>query len=341
MTMPRLTRDERWRAVGLLDAGLSARQVARRFGCNVSTIARLLQRHEETGSVADRPRPGRARVTTPDQDRYIEMQHLRDRFRTATQTARETPGRHQPRISANTVRRRLRSRDLHARRPVRGMVLTAERRQNRARWARQHRPWTLRDWNNVLFTDESRFCQSRADGRQRVWRRQGERYAACCIQEFNRWGDAGVMVWAGISGNYRTRLVVINGNLTARRYIDEVLEPVVVPFFRDHPNVNTFQQDNARPHAARVTQDFLQNQRFAVLPWPAYSPDLSPIEHLWDQLGRRVYNRTPPPQNRQEMVTALEEERANIPQDNLRRLVRSMRRRITACLAANGGHTPY
>lgn len=217
MTMPRLTRDERWRAVGLLDARLSARQVARRFGCNVSTIARLLQRHKKTGSVADRPRPGRARV--PAQGRYIVMQHLRDRFRTATQTARETAGRHQPRISANTVRRRLRSRDLHARRPVRGMVLTAERRQNRARWARQHRPWTL--------------------------------------------------------------------------------------------------------------------------PWPAYSPDLSQIEHLWDQLGRRVANRTPPPQNRQEMVTALEEEWPNIPQDNLRRLVRSMRRRITACLAANGGHTPY
>ena len=143
-----------------LEAGLSARQAARRFGCNVSTIARLLERHEETGSVEDRPRPGRACVTTPAQDRYIEMQHLRDHFCTTTQTAQETAARHQPGISANTVWRRLRSRDLHARRPVLGMVLTAERRQNRARWARQHSPWTIRDWSNVLFTDESRFCQS-------------------------------------------------------------------------------------------------------------------------------------------------------------------------------------
>lgn len=339
--MPRLTPEERWRAIGLLDAGTSARRVAHRFGCNVSTIVRLQQRNEETGSVTDRPRPGRARVTTPQQDRYIEMQHLRDRFRTATQTARETPGRNQPRISANTVRRRLRDRDLHARRPVRGMVLTAERRQNRARWACQHLRWTLREWNNVLFTDESRFCQSQADGRQRVWRRQGERYAACCVQQFNRWGGAGVMVWAGISGDYRTRLVVVDGNLTARRYIDEVLQLVVVPFFEEHPSVTTLQQDNARPHAARVTQDYLGAQRFDVLPWPAYSPDLSPIEHLWDQLGRRVANRDPAPLNRAELVTALEEEWANIPQDNLRRLVRSMRRRVTACVNADGGHIPY
>ena len=77
------------------------------------------------------------------------------------------------------------------------------------------------------------------------------------------------MVWAGISGDYRTRLVVVDGNLTARRYIDEVLQPVVVPFFEEHPSVTTLQQDNARPHAARVTQDYLGAQRFDVLPWPA------------------------------------------------------------------------
>uniref|UniRef100_A0A672YIL4 Tc1-like transposase DDE domain-containing protein n=1 Tax=Sphaeramia orbicularis TaxID=375764 RepID=A0A672YIL4_9TELE len=100
-------------------------------------------------------------------------------------------------------------------------------------------------------------------------------------------------------------------------------------------------QDNACPHDARVTQDFLRDQRFNVLPWPAYSPDLSPIKHLWDQLGRCVANRTPAPQNRQELVTALEEEWVNIPQDNIRRLVRSMRRCITACMNANVGHIPY
>ena len=101
--MPRLGNDERHCAMGMLDGGMSCRQVARNFGCSPSTITRLLQRHRETGSVNDHPRSGRERVTTPDQDRYIVLQHLRDRFLTASETAASTPGRHQPRISGNTV----------------------------------------------------------------------------------------------------------------------------------------------------------------------------------------------------------------------------------------------
>ena len=116
--MRRLGNDERHRAMGMLDGGMSFRQVARHFGCSPSTIIILLQRHRETGSVNDRPRSGRERVTTPDQDRYIVLQHLCDRFLTASEMAAATPGRHQPRISGNTVWRRLYESDLRARRPA-------------------------------------------------------------------------------------------------------------------------------------------------------------------------------------------------------------------------------
>lgn len=339
--MPRLTTDQRHHAMGLLEGGLSVRQVARRMGCTPPTIINLRRRHAETDSVNDRPRPGRERVTTEDDDRQIVLQHLRDRFRTATQTAAETPGRHQPRISASTVRRRLHARDLRSRRPAVVNVLTPVRRQNRHDWARRHRNLTQARWNTVLFTDESRFCLYHNDGRERVWRRQGERHAECCVREHDRWGGPSVMVWAGISGNSRTPLVIINGNLTAARYVNQVLESTYLPFRNDHPEVHILQQDNARPHTARVTMDYLQQHNVEVLPWPAYSPDLSPIEHLWDQLGRRLSRRTPAPANRQQLITALQEEWESIPQDNIRRLVRSMRRRCQACVQANGGHTRY
>ncbi|KAF5907804.1 Transposable element Tc1 transposase [Clarias magur] len=85
------------------------------MGCSQPTIRNLVQRHTATGSVDDRPRPGRERVTTPQQDRYIQLQHLRDHFRPASRTARETPGRNNPRISSPTVRRRLRDINLQAR----------------------------------------------------------------------------------------------------------------------------------------------------------------------------------------------------------------------------------
>ena len=85
----------------------------------------------------------------------------------------------------------------------------------------------------------------------------------------------------------------------------------------------------------------MQQENVEVLPWPAYSPDLSPIEHLWDQLGRRLANRHLKPGNKQQLVAALQEEWANIPQDSIRRLIRSMRRRCTSCVQAQGGHIPY
>jgi transposase len=82
--------DERNQALGMLRAGMSTRNVANNFNCNHSKIVRLRQRFLATNTVADRPRPGAPRVTTQAQDQMVRLQHLRERFRTATVTARET-----------------------------------------------------------------------------------------------------------------------------------------------------------------------------------------------------------------------------------------------------------
>ena len=132
--------------------------------------------------MSDRPRPGQPRVTTNQQDRHIRLQHLRNRFKTVASTARETPGRHNPRISSATVLRRLLENGLRARRPFREPLLTPRHHQQRLAWAKPICNGQSKD-GRKLFSDESRFCISNADGRIRVWRRQNERLAACCINE--------------------------------------------------------------------------------------------------------------------------------------------------------------
>ena len=112
--MPRLSPGQRHYALGLVRAGLSYSEVARRMECAQSTIRRLIEREEETGSVNDRPRAWGQCVTTPEQDRHIRLVHLRDRFRTAAQTARETPGLNNNRVSESTVRRHLRANNMRA-----------------------------------------------------------------------------------------------------------------------------------------------------------------------------------------------------------------------------------
>uniref|UniRef100_A0A8C7PBG7 Tc1-like transposase DDE domain-containing protein n=1 Tax=Oncorhynchus mykiss TaxID=8022 RepID=A0A8C7PBG7_ONCMY len=339
--MPRVPSHLRERALGMLQGGMRTADVARAINCNVRNVRRLRQRYRETGQTADRPRSGRPRVTTPAEDRYIRTSHQQDRYRMATTTARVIPGTHNPSISAQTVRNRLREAGLKACRPVVRQVLTRRHRQQRRLWAQTHRRWTRQDWQKVLFTDESRFCLTRGDGGIPIYHQRIEPYAEACTLERDRFeGGGSVMVWGGVSQHHRTELVVIAGNLNAVRYREDILLPHVVPFLQAHPDM-TLQHDNATSHTARSVRDFLEDRNVSVLPWPEKSPDLNPIEHVWDLLDRRVRARAIPPRNVQELAGALVEEWGNISQQELANLVQSMRRGCTAVLNAAGGHTRY
>ena len=269
--------------------------------------------------------------------------YLINKLRTATETAREVIGTHGRRVCPRTVRNRLREFDLRPRRPYVGPNLTPRRRQRRMQWLRAHAPnrFRLADWRRVMFSDESRFSLQRSDRRQRVYRRLGERYSNACVREVDRNGGRGgsVMVWGGISHGVKTPLVVIQGNITAVRYRDQVLMPHVLPLVNAH-NL-TFQHDNARPHVARVCRDFLNQNNVQVLDWFPYSPDLNPIEHLWDALDRRVRKRVNVPNNVAQLQLALIQEWNNIPQRTIDNLVGSMVGRVRAATAARGGHTRY
>ena len=94
------------------------------------------------------------------------------------------------------------------------------------------------------------------------------------------------MVWAGIVAHGRSDLVFVNRTLDAQKYGQDILAHHSGPFIR--ANGGTFQQDNARPHVALDNMDYSRYNNIDVLPWPALSPDASPIEHLWDQSDRRV-----------------------------------------------------
>lgn len=331
--MPHLNIAQRNQIIGMKRANVSSRHIAQHFNCSKSTVNNVVAKFNNTGSVNDLPGRGRPRKTSQDEDEAMVEMHIREPFLPATQTANQHD------VSADTVRRRLKQGGLRCRRPFIGNSLTPRHREARLQWAVAHARWYAPQWDNVLFSDESKFNIFFADGRLRVWRRDGERFSDKCVLESNRFGGGGVLVWAGISTHHRTELVVVEGTLTAQSYVD-ILRQQVVPMFQNNQDLRLFQHDNARPHSARLTQEFLRQQNIDTLEWPAVSPDMSPIEHFWDELGRRVRKRGVL-RTVNELEVALREEYFSIPQEVIARLTRSMTRRVRACRQAEGGHTQY
>ncbi len=157
-----------------------------------------------------------------------------------------------------------------------------------------------------------------------VWRRMGERFADVNVVDRVAHDGGWVMVWAGVCYGQWTQVHFIDGIFNAQRYVTRSWRTIVVPFIHEHHLM--LQHDNARPHVARICTQFLEAENIPVLEWPAYSPDMSPIEHVWDALDRRIWQRVPVPANIQQLCTAIEEEWTNIPQATINNLINSMRR---------------
>ncbi|GFT81494.1 transposable element Tc3 transposase [Trichonephila clavipes] len=178
-----------------------------------------------------------------------------------------------------------------------------------------------------MFSDESRFSLQSNSCRTLIWRAPDTRYHQENTIEPLHYGGAGWLVWGEIILGSRTDLHVQSVTMTGHIYWDVILDKRVRLFRAVMGAKFLFMDYNARPHRANIVDKCLQSEDITRMDWPAYSPDLNPIEHVFDMLGRRIAARQPPPSCLPELWRALLDERCNIPQDQIDNLILSMPRR--------------
>ncbi|GFW71628.1 transposable element Tc3 transposase [Trichonephila clavipes] len=165
-----------------------------------------------------------------------------------------------------------------------------------------------------------------------IWRAPGTRYHQENPIERHRYGGAGWLVWGGIILDSRTDLHVQSVTMTGDIYRDVILEQHVRLFRGAMGAEFLFMDDNFHPHRANIVDEYIQLEDITRMDWPAYSPDLNPIEIAWDMLGRRIVARQPSPTCLPELRRALLDEWCNIPQDQIDNFILSMPKRCKAVL---------
>ncbi|GFX75828.1 transposable element Tcb2 transposase [Trichonephila clavipes] len=247
---------EQGRIVGLCEAGLSYRAVAARVQRNSSTIMRVSKQWTDEDRTARKSGSGPRNVTSARDDRRLVRMAQTDRTASSRQLAAQWSTATGVSLSAPSIRRLLLQRGLRARIPLYRIPLTQNHHRLRLQWANVHRSWRA-DWQQVVFSDKSRFNLWHHDDRIRVSITWTITIATNC----------------GQFEQYPIR----KRSFTVPSY----------SFLQGLPGA-VFQQDNAHPHDAKTVKSYLDSQQVQLLPWPAYSPDMSPIEHVWDIVGRRL-----------------------------------------------------
>lgn len=324
----------------LLQKNFSSRKVAQAVGLSQSTVNRIRKKCFEN---IDMSKGGRPKALNSYEKRFVVRSMTVGRLENAVQATRALKTETGVDVCVETVRNALREAGLGATEKVSKPALTAKNVKDRLAFAETHKYWTVSDWERVVFSDETRVNRFNSDGRTWCWIRDKKNLPNHTVKQTVKHGGGSVMVWSCLTSRGVGNVYKIDGRMNATNYLElleEELYTTLVDFNFDLNEV-IFQQDNAPVHMAKIVQEWFWEQPYDVMKWPAQSPDLNPIEHVWASMKRRLNYYPTAPRNLHELWTRIEEVYASISVDECRKLYASMPSRIAAVLKSKGSWTNF
>jgi len=318
--------------------GKTTKEIADYLEVELRTVQNILKQHKETGDITPKTSTGRHRLLSPRDERGLYLEMRRHPNLKPSTLRHSLPKK----VSPQTITRSLNRAGLHPYKMRRKPRLTAAQRHARLEWAKEYAKKPANFWDNVIFSDESSFHTHEAVRGRYVWRFTGEELDPKMVQPVTKFGGHKLQVWGCITSKgvgYPCSLPEGIDGPTYLTILKDELVSTIDHYFVDFKGV-IFQQDGAGPHRAKVVQDFFRRQKYTVLPWPAHSPDLSPIENLWAHLKKRL-EENHGEIRKAELWKVVEDEWNITSEEYLKRLFASMPERLAAVIKAKGGYTRY
>ena len=321
-------------------AGMSIREIENMHSISKSTVHRIIKKYEEQELTEAQPRSGRPQVFNDRDRRHLIQLVKKDRQASLSQITSQMSNIIQKDVSASTVRRTLHDEGYSGHVSLRKPFISNVNCFKRQKWCQERLTWG-NQWNQIVWSDESSYEVFGSKQRKWVWCRPEQRLDKDCLVPTFKSGQKSVIVWGCFTRLGVGPLVRLEGRLSAIDYIN-ILETHLAPFLEGlGEEAYTFQDDNAPIHTAKKTTKWKQDNMIPCLPWPPQSPDLNPMEHLWDELERRVRKHSVLPKNLNELFSILQKDWKKIPRSTLENLVDSMPCRVQAVCKSKGYSTNY
>ena len=326
-------KENRRRYVLLLrDDGWTLERIADRLGIAKGTVHRIIHTENTNHHPPCRPRGRPYKLSDRERKRLVSVSRRHPRWSLKDIIREQPPSQ---RIHPSTLSRILRRSGARCVRCTKKPFLSNRHRMARLRFARGHRSM---DWTDVIFSDEKRF-RLRSDGPQKAWRHPGAPFPVIQTEKF---GGGSIMVWGAIRDDGCLWIQRCSDHMDHTEY-QQVIERAMDDglFLRkDRTTVHHFQHDGASPHRAAYTKAFFQINSITVLDWPAQSPDLNIMEHVWPMISRRLgvhrYN------SKEALWVAIQHAANELSfSTDIQTLYHSMTSRLDEVRRARGGHTRY
>ena len=326
--------------LSLIDSGHNAHQISAATGHHTSTITRLWSKH-----CPDAPKPhGGCPTKLSDTDIHHACCLISSgKADNSTQVTKLLQNITNKSLSAETVHLKLKKAGWKAVVKKKRPMLSRHHRKERMDFAVSHKEWTLEDWKRVVWSDETKVNRLGSDGRKWAWKRVDEPLSDRLVQGTKKFGGGSVMVWGCMTWDGVGMACKIDGRMDGELYcqiLDDELQGTLSYYHKTPANV-LFQQDNDPKHTSKKAKTWFNDHGFTVMEWPSQSPDLNPIEHLWNHVKKKLGEYEEPPSGVHELWDQFQEEWEKIEPSVCQNLIESMPRRIEAVLKAKGGYTKY